>query len=189
MQLLTRVLLLLSTALTQAQTTNQKPTYGKCNPTTFGRKSLVNQPLSLTKVLASSSIIATGSIVIIDGCTFEARNFTFSGGENPLWYGSFPNSVEGLSLSDTVVRTTLQPTTIRYSLKQVPGAEANFDGFDQFKLFDLGTQQVIAIANMPPRSTTPTATTAAGSTPTSTQTSGQLKTGASILLTLAAFLL
>ena len=99
------------------------------------------------------------------------------------WFGSFPNSDDAMSLSSTLVRTSLTPATFKYALKQPAGAEANFDGFDQFKLFDTATKTVFAVVDMPSKTNGSTTRPSA----TATVSSNSLK--ASISLGLVSLLL
>jgi hypothetical protein len=170
--------------------TAQSPKYGKCNVNKFGRSDLVNKTIPIVSVLTASPISIKGQIAIVDGCTFETREFEFLNGGESYWVGGYKGSKEAMTLSDQYVPPSAFKRTFKYSLKATAGSEANFDGFDQFRLFERNSELLIAVADMPAKSgnSGQSAGTTTGSSGQSGAYSGSFGI-TSILLTGLAFVL
>ena len=79
----------------------------------------------------------------------------------------------------------------QFPLKQTAGAQANFNGFNQFRLFATGTKQLIATADLPalsPNSPSPASPSGAAS-PSSSPQGNNAQGVASVAGLLAAALL
>jgi hypothetical protein len=154
---------MLSSALLFAVAFAQAPKYGKCNKDNFERKDLINVNIPIQKVLTQSPIEVSGSIYIIDGCSFGVRDFKFLNADASYWVGGYKGSAEAMTLVTENVTPSAFNTNQTYNLRQDAGAEANFDGFNQFRLFVRNTNLLIATADFPAKGETPTATTKPGS--------------------------
>jgi hypothetical protein len=149
--------IMLSIILLPVLITAQAPKYGKCDAKKFGRIDLVNKTLPIVSVLQASPITIKGSIAIVDGCNFETRDFEFLNAGVSYWVGGYKGSDDAMTLSDDFVTASAFKKTVKYSLKSTAGSEANFDGFDQFRLFERNTKVLIAIADMPAKISSPDA--------------------------------
>jgi hypothetical protein len=164
---------MLSTAILVALAFAQAPKYGKCSKDNFDRKDLINVNIPIQKVLTQSPIEVSGNIYIIDGCSFGVRDFVFQNADASFWVGGYKGSGEAMTLSNEQVQASATSSRQTFNLRQEVGAEANFDGFNQFRLFARGTGLLIATADFPARgSVTPASSTSAASgTNTATTTS------------------
>ena len=63
--------------------------------------------------------------------------------------GGYKGNADGITLSDQFVFPSAFPATFKYPLRQAAGAEVNFGGFNQFRLFERDTNTLIAVADMP----------------------------------------
>jgi hypothetical protein len=171
----------------------QKPTYGLCDPNNFGQAANVNKSFPIKPALASgAAVVISGDFYIIDGCRFGLRNFVFYNAQGTKLYGGFPNSPDGITLSDDLVSPSSSPSTQTFEFKKVAGAEANFNGFSQVRFFAESLQQVVATVDLPApsASTGGSGSTGTGSSSAATTTS---KNGAisqdAITSTVVGFLL
>jgi len=81
-------------------------------------------------------------------------NLTFSGvgiDDTAVWYGGFNDgSASAVSLTDNVpVPVTPNSTTISYSFTTVVGKQVSYQDFNQFRLFTLKNNMLLARATIP----------------------------------------
>ncbi|KAI8847043.1 hypothetical protein BC829DRAFT_444908 [Chytridium lagenaria] len=196
----TTLLLLASTASLIAAQANA-PQLNLCNPNVLPagwEPGKVTAPLiqesQFQKLNPAAGLQCSGTVVILDGCTFIVRDFTFGGALQTRWYGG----VVGTDASGAIVENDLAVnfaaqdvipsnslTSQNYTLIRDPVVAYSFLSINQLRVYDLVNEQRICRAELPnqnPRApgsgggaTTGTAsvaavpTTAAGQT---TKTSG-----------------
>jgi hypothetical protein len=119
--------------------------YSKCSPDDV--KGPITIPL--TKVLSTSPIEISGSIEIIDGCTFKVTGFTFYNARTARWYGGIGSAGDAITLSDATVNPSAGKGEQTFKFRDVVGAPVSFRDFNQFRLFDEESQVVIATAEVP----------------------------------------
>jgi hypothetical protein len=144
----------------------QAPTYGPCNAT-FPYSDWIAQGKNISfpiiKVVATPGLVLNGTIQILDSCTFAVNSFLYLGGGESYWYGGFKGSDVGIRIADEYVYASQVPNTRQFKLTSVPGAQANFGGFNQIRLFDRNTNVLVATADMPdPKSGTPGGSSGSG---------------------------
>jgi hypothetical protein len=154
----------------------QVPAYGPCNPTNHRYQSVQGQRFPITPALSNSPITVSGQVTIIDGCKFSVQNFVFFNARESYWYGANKGTADGITLSDTVVIPSAFPANFTFDLTQRVGAQANFNGLNQLRLFERDSNVVVAMVDLPeiaapapgsiPGSGSPTASGAPGSTKT-----------------------
>ncbi|KAI8852765.1 hypothetical protein BC829DRAFT_383760 [Chytridium lagenaria] len=154
----------------------------------------------------------SGTVVVLDGCTFMVRDFTFGGALQTQWYAGIVTidpATSSVTTSDDAVRFAVEDVapinnlnSSTYSLVRDPSSGYSWSSINQLRVFDLGNQQVVCVANMPngnpfvtgtpvtvPFGTAPTAsrglpvttTVAVGASGTAGARSGAEKVGAGIL--------
>ena len=71
------------------------------------------------------------------------------------WNGAFKASSNSLTLSDTIILNAPLPINQTFALRTVAGSQANFAGFNQFRLFcpygNFGSGLLVATADLPDR--------------------------------------
>lgn len=99
-------------------------------------------PLIMTSEANAANVIASGSIELKDGCSFNVVNFTFTGGASTtniesFWFGSYQDAStsEGVILSDSAVLASSTQTRVTYELKQTKGLQVSYKVFNQFRLY------------------------------------------------------
>ncbi|KAJ3021679.1 hypothetical protein HKX48_008058 [Thoreauomyces humboldtii] len=127
--------------------------------------SLVQEALTVN----GTAYTVTGTVKIIDGCTFEVQNFINQPGYNDtLWYGrTGTNGSTGIRVWGTAgsVNTTVQPyqdvTSPVYTLEYtVAGQSASWYDFDTLVLYAIDNSLVFATATFAGLKKTTTSTTA-----------------------------
>jgi hypothetical protein len=82
-------------------------------------------------------------------------NFTYSGvgiNDTTVWYGGFTENLaaESVSLTDDVpVPITTNSTTIRYSFTTTAGKQISYQDFNEFRLYTLKNNMLLARATIP----------------------------------------
>jgi hypothetical protein len=142
------------------------PTYGACSATNYRYSSVQGRSFTITPALTRSPITVSGEVAILDGCRFRVQNFVFINGGESYWYGGNRGNPEGITASDTNVTPSAFPANFTYELTRRVGAEANFNGFNQLRLFERHTNVVIATVDFPDAAApAPTGATSPSSTP------------------------
>ena len=151
--------------------------YSLCNPSEYpyaGKN--VSAPLVMA-LDSTSPYRASGSIRVVDGCTFEVVGFNYANGGTSGWYGGFAGDANGVTLSDTKFGTTSAATTQQFKFRTSAGSAVSYLDFNQFRLYDETNKILVATADIPaefnPPKTGPTpgSTPPGGSTTPSTPTS------------------
>jgi hypothetical protein len=127
----------------------QAPTYGLCNPNSHRYSSVQGQGFPITPALSNGQVTISGEAYIVNGCRLGLRNFVYYNGGETYWFGSNRGSNDGITLSDTFVQPSAFPANFTYDLTQRPGAQANFNGINQLRLFERNRNIVIATVDLP----------------------------------------
>ena len=149
-------------------------------------------------------VISSGTVSVVDGCSFRIDNLVFQGSANGAFYGGLPAnpSYNAVRLSETVIPSGKSFSGV-IPFITTPGSWVSYGDFVQFRLFDPLTNTLLATATLPttskapvtgpvdinsgsgggvvvpPPGTTPTITSASGtSVPTSTGTTAPAKSAA-----------
>ncbi|KAJ3272193.1 hypothetical protein HDV01_005847 [Terramyces sp. JEL0728] len=156
----------------------QSLVYGPCDPAKYpysGKQISV----AIKPTLTQTPIVISGNIAVLDGCTFAVENFIFYNAGESYWIGGIDNQTVGAMLSDQFVYPAANPSTYNFTMTKKAGAATNFYMFNQFRLFEINSQTIIATANLP-YPVGASSTTASGSTATSAgASSGSSSTAAS----------
>jgi undecaprenyl pyrophosphate phosphatase UppP len=115
----------------------------------------------------------------------------------PVWYGGFTNAASGVSLTDNQTLPLTAPNKtakLGFELTQEAGRAVSFNDFNEFRLFLVGLNQLLAKAVIPGvngtsatnittstigiTSVKPTATSSATAAPTASPTGAAQKSGA-----------
>ena len=161
----------------------QAPKYGACN--VEDAKALVNRSIPIVPALTGSVIKVSGSIFIIDGCNFGVRDFVFINGDESYWYGGYKGSSDGFTLSQQYIYASANPSTQRFPLVQTAGAQTNFNGFNEFRLFSKNLNLVVATADMSAIGAAPATAERKNASPTQSAANGQESTTTSSAFALA----
>ncbi|KAI8915747.1 hypothetical protein EDD86DRAFT_196734 [Gorgonomyces haynaldii] len=130
----------------------QAPKYGPCSTDTFPYQGMVkiqNVTAPIVQVATRPGLKVSGYIQVVDGCHFFLRDFVFYGADESYWNGGFKGSTDSMLLSSSVVVASAFPQDFEYSFVQTPGAEASYNGFNQFRLYSKHIQLIVATADLP----------------------------------------
>ena len=115
---------------------------------------------------------------------FGTRNFVFYNGGESYWYGGYKGSGDGATLSTTFVSPSASPANFTFQLRQDAGAEMNFNGFNQFRLYDRTNNRLLATADV----TESSSGTSSGTASSPKTSNGVLAQGASAMATVGGVL-
>lgn len=160
--------------------------YSLCDPANYpykGQNVSIELVQSSTKVLilndlTSSIPFLSGTIQIVDGCTFQVRNLDLNASAvwNFEWYGAFKNGGDAaISLSATPLQISTRNSSIQtFAFKTIAGAAVSFKDFNQFRLYETKSKSVVATADLPPNAqvVAPGTSTPTGSNPSTTSPQG-----------------
>ncbi|KAJ3210434.1 hypothetical protein HDU67_005320 [Dinochytrium kinnereticum] len=105
-----------------------------------------------------AALQCSGTVVVLDGCTFMVRNFTFLGAMQTRWYAGVVgkdaagNIVENDIAVNFVVGDVIPTNGLdsqNYTLIQEPSVAYSFNSINQLRVFDLVNQQRICRAELP----------------------------------------
>lgn len=129
-------------------------TYTKCDSKVYpfaNSATKVSAPIvqtaSVTK--SNSPITISGSVDVVDGCTFAVTNFRFLGAGETYWYGAKKGATDGILLTEDFVYSGDVASNRTYKFRTTAGAEASYYDFSQFRLFEKYTNTLIAVADLP----------------------------------------
>ena len=99
---------------------------------------------------ASSPVKVSGTLQIIDGCTFGVKNLVISGtdAESLSWFAGNGSSHEGYRLASESVKPPTAPITQQWKFVSTPGSEVSYDDFNQFRLCDETSRTLLAVADI-----------------------------------------
>ncbi|KAJ3022958.1 UNVERIFIED_CONTAM: hypothetical protein HDU68_008856 [Siphonaria sp. JEL0065] len=104
----------------------------------------------------ANPLYCSGTWVLVDGCTFTIKNFTFLNAYQSQWYGGVVGLVNGQvqvnknavnMVKDSVPQSNAQDAT--FHLITTPGASYSFFSVNQLRLFDTLQNQVICTVDLP----------------------------------------
>jgi hypothetical protein len=131
---------------------------------------------SITREGQVIPVTVSGSIRVIDGCSFAMEGVTISGPTSFAIFGGTSESDNAsvrLVTEDTSLANRTSPWNATYTFIQTAGNWVNFNDFTQFNLFDPTTNVVFGQARLPGQvSQTATATGTAPGTRTTAPPAG-----------------
>lgn len=149
------LIVLLASTYYSTCTAQEVPRYSLCTAGSFPYQGRDIGALAITKAqqtFQGQNYQISGSIRIVDRCSFAIENLSYSGPANDtaVWYGSFVGWANGISLTDNTP-VSLNGTTARqvFTFTQRAGAPASYNDFNEFRLFTLGSNQVLARVPIP----------------------------------------
>lgn len=121
-----------------------------CNPKDYSRSAYTADLVQEANYFPNNTgvpLSISGSIRIVDGCTFVVDNFVFLPGfVDTLWYARSGNdTTHAMILSQTLVETS-QYSTPTFNLTITPGAAISFYDFDTIVLFSRAANFEMAYA-------------------------------------------
>ncbi|KAJ3270680.1 hypothetical protein HDV01_007504 [Terramyces sp. JEL0728] len=145
--------------------------YSLCDPANYpySGQSVANVPfLNLFKaqniVVNGQSVPVTvsGSVSIVDGCTFATNQLSFSGPASIEFVGRKASDWFGTSavlLSTLQVDASSLPSSQSYKLISTPGNSVSYNDFDVIELYDPVSGVIIGSATLPGKNSVPVTTT------------------------------
>ncbi|KAJ3416147.1 hypothetical protein HDV05_002792 [Chytridiales sp. JEL 0842] len=134
----------------------------------------LEQVTSAQIINTQNPIRCSGTIRVIDGCSFLVKNFTLLGPLQPKWYGGIVDKdpVTGAKRSNDQAVTMVDPIVAAsnamdsqpFRLTTTVGASYSWFSINEMRLFDVATNQLLCVAQMPYNN--PFAKGAAGTTGT-----------------------
>jgi hypothetical protein len=125
---------------------------------------------------------------IIDGCNFGLRNFTGFNFQLTTINGGFPGSSDSMTLTNTPLTPSANPTTLTFELKNDAGAQANFNGFSEVRFYEQSLKTVIATVSLPGGGAAPGGSSSSTTTTNSASTAIIVDLFGSISAMVASFL-
>ena len=133
------------------------------------------------------NVQVSGTVEVVDGCSFKITNLVLSGGNYTasIFGGIIGSGQTAVRLTDGTITSSDKPQTQTFEFIQAAGSAVSYADFNQFRLFVIDAQAMIATADLPgkvtgnqspstggtPAATRPT-TPQASSVPTPTPTNG-----------------
>ncbi|KAI8896955.1 hypothetical protein BC833DRAFT_649999 [Globomyces pollinis-pini] len=158
----------------------QAPKYGLCDPKKNPFAALGNVTIPIVPALADTAIVVSGKITIVDGCTFRLIDFVYYNADVSYWYGGVGTSPDGMKIVDAPVAGSAFATVRDVPLITVAGAQANFAGFTQFRLYETNLKKIVATADLPALPSGTSGAPSAGASGTTTAKSDSLKASFSL---------
>lgn len=132
-----------------AAVTAQAPAYGPCDVKNYKYSSIEGKGFPIQSVLTNGQVTISGEAYIVNGCRIGLRNFVFFNGGESYWYGGVKGSIDAITMSDQFVQPSAFPANFTYDLTQRAGAQANFNGINQLRLFAKNLNLIIATVDLP----------------------------------------
>ncbi|KAJ3093941.1 hypothetical protein HDU97_008793, partial [Phlyctochytrium planicorne] len=109
------------------------------------------------KLNPAAAFTCSGTVVVLDGCSFMVKDFTFGGALQTQWYaGIVSQEATGIQVSDEAVHfgsqdvaPILKMNSSVYNLLKDPVVGYSWFSINQLRVFDLANQQVVCTADMP----------------------------------------
>ncbi|KAJ3270679.1 hypothetical protein HDV01_007503 [Terramyces sp. JEL0728] len=180
--------------------------YSQCDPANYpyaGQKVVdipfyTPGPVSVNINNSTVEVFVSGSMSIIDGCTFVTNNLSFNGPSYVKFVGK--KSTDSFGTNAVLVTTSVatqasSPSSQTYKLVSSAGNWVSYNDFDMVELFDPASGAVIGIATLPAKGSTPisitstraavlvsTTAAAAGAAPVATTAATSISSGASTMV-------
>ncbi|KAJ3060055.1 hypothetical protein HDU98_003919 [Podochytrium sp. JEL0797] len=103
----------------------------------------LNQQSQFLLANTSLDLVCSGTVVVVDGCSFYVQDFTYSDPSTSAWYAGVGSGADGVVFSETPVTTSNATDSPTYQLKTVVGAAYAWTSITQLRLFDTANQQLI----------------------------------------------
>ncbi|KAI8830227.1 hypothetical protein BJ741DRAFT_620872 [Chytriomyces cf. hyalinus JEL632] len=97
----------------------------------------------------NKKLVCSGTLVVIDGCTFMIKGLTYTDSNESAWFAGLGNDGEGIKLSADTPTASDNQDTKPFTLIRSIGASYSWKTINQVRLFEMTNQQLICTADLP----------------------------------------
>lgn len=127
--------------------------YSVCDPAVYpfaGRNVSIPIVASATRTIGTTPVVVSGSIKVLDGCSFQAVDLVLTGPATAQFFGGTPaGSTTGYLLSPTVITASPNPQTLTFNFVTVAGSSISYTDFVEFRLFESESNSMVGTALLP----------------------------------------
>ncbi|KAJ3232570.1 hypothetical protein HDU78_006974 [Chytriomyces hyalinus] len=132
------------------------PQVQRCDPQTLPDGWVAGQVTAPLKQVAqylisdpNKKLVCSGTLVVIDGCTFMIKGLTYTDSNESAWFAGLGNDGEGIKLSADAPTASDNQDTKPFTLIRSIGASYSWKTINQVRLFEMTNQQLICTADLP----------------------------------------
>ncbi|KAJ3230468.1 hypothetical protein HDU78_008300 [Chytriomyces hyalinus] len=97
----------------------------------------------------NKKLICSGTLVVVDGCTFMIKGFTYTDSNESAWFAGLGDDPEGVKLSADAPTASDNQDTKPFTLIRSIGASYTWKTITQVRLFEMTNQQLICTVDLP----------------------------------------
>ncbi|KAI8832087.1 hypothetical protein BJ741DRAFT_615265 [Chytriomyces cf. hyalinus JEL632] len=132
------------------------PQVQRCDPQTLPDGWVAGQVTAPLKQVAqylisdpNKKLVCSGTLVVVDGCTFMIKGFTYTDSNESAWFAGLGDDPDGVKLSADAPTASDNQDTKSFTLIRSIGASYTWKTITQVRLFEMTNQQLICTVDLP----------------------------------------
>ncbi|KAJ3223095.1 hypothetical protein HDU81_009401 [Chytriomyces hyalinus] len=132
------------------------PQVQRCDPQTLPDGWVAGQVSAPLKQVAqylisdpNKKLVCSGTLVVVDGCTFMVKGFTYTDSNESAWFAGLGDDPDGVKLSADAPTASDNQDTKPFTLIRSIGASYTWRTITQVRLFEMTNQQLICTVDLP----------------------------------------
>ncbi|KAJ3248817.1 hypothetical protein HDU78_010271 [Chytriomyces hyalinus] len=132
------------------------PQVQRCDPQTLPDGWVAGQVTAPLKQVAqylisdpNKKLVCSGTLVVLDGCTFMIKGFTYTDSNESAWFAGLGDDPDGVKLSADAPTASDNQDTKSFTLIRSIGASYTWKTITQVRLFEMTNQQLICTVDLP----------------------------------------